>query len=48
MTFERPTGDYALMHANGMSWAEVLRKHRMHVLADAHRRAAKKKAANGE
>lgn len=34
MSFELRPGDYALMHANGMSWTDVLKKHRVHVQAD--------------
>lgn len=35
MSFEQPPGHYALLHANGMSWTDVLKKHRVHVQADA-------------
>lgn len=32
---ELAPGDYALMHANGKTWTEVLAEHRAHVLMDA-------------
>lgn len=34
MSFELPPGDYALMHANGKSWTQVLAEHRKHVQMD--------------
>lgn len=40
MSFELRPGDYALMHANGMSWTDVLKRHRVHVQADALKAAA--------
>lgn len=48
MSFELRPGDYALMHANGMSWSDVLKRHRVHVQADTLKEQAAMRRASKE